>query len=154
MYLQTYERRAIFKHHMDRTIEAALQMGLIIKWLDLDKEFIWKERELWERKNNKTAVYYSREAGAKKLVLGQFAGLYLMCFAGLMVAMGAFYGEKWIVRRRQQREGLVKEWVVDNRFGRKNKNIEKNVNVDTGNQKWIVVSRALEFSVVNFRIKG
>lgn len=78
---------------MDRTIEAALQMGLTIKWLQMDKDFIWQERKMWEQANNKTSVYYDRYEGPQKLVVSQFSGLFLLTLIGFCMAFARLLAE-------------------------------------------------------------
>ncbi|CAL8093028.1 unnamed protein product [Orchesella dallaii] len=88
-----HERRAIFGEHLDRTIQAVVQMGLTIKWFQLDQEFIKKDRKAWERSTNTSHFVYDQDDGPKKLVLSQFGGVYLLCLCGILVSCGAFVRE-------------------------------------------------------------
>ncbi|CAL8143870.1 unnamed protein product [Orchesella dallaii] len=108
-----YERRAIFKHHMDRTIEAALQMGLTIKWLELDKQFIRRERRKWELSMHKPEVFYERDEGPKKLVISQFTGLFLISAFGLLIA-GVRFGMELHQYRKEQFTNQEVEGALDN----------------------------------------
>ncbi len=97
---------------MDRTIEAAYQMGLTIKWLRMDKEFIWQERKKWEEANNKTPVYYDRYEGPQKLVVSQFTGLFLLTLIGLCMAATQFLAELFKFKKGNRESVLGNETNV------------------------------------------
>lgn len=96
-----YERRAIFGEHFDRTIQAAMQMGLTIKWLQLDETFIMKERKTWESRSNITRrVYQFEDGGPKKLVVSQFSGVFLLCSILYIVSAGLIVHEYFKSKRK------------------------------------------------------
>ncbi len=71
-----------------------MQMGLTIKWFQLDQEFIGKERKIWEKTRNATQVVYDFDfEGPKKLVVSQFIGLFLLSFVWYTIASGRFVFE-------------------------------------------------------------
>lgn len=75
-------------------------MGLTIKWFQLDQEFIKKERSVWDKENNVTQIIYESDNGPKKLVLSQFAGLYLLCFCGIFLSTAQFITEVLYQKRK------------------------------------------------------
>lgn len=75
-------------------------MGLTIKWLQLDEEFIKRERKIYEKSKNVTQVVYDYDDGPKKLVVSQFTGLFLLTFLCYLISGGRLIYE--IVHHRSK----------------------------------------------------
>lgn len=64
----------------------------------MDEQFIKKERNAWLLSKNKTTNFvYNREQGAKKLVVSQFTGLFLLSSVGILSASIQFSREMYSI---------------------------------------------------------
>ncbi|CAL8072906.1 unnamed protein product [Orchesella dallaii] len=88
-----WEKRAVFRKHLDKTIWAAFDMGLTIRWFQLDVQYLKNERLLDARKSlnaTVTPIYssnsYLESKGPEKLKLAQFKGVLYILFGGLLVS--------------------------------------------------------------------
>lgn len=69
-------------------------MGLTLKWRQMDEYFIKTERKEWLLSKNKTTNFvYDKGKGAKKLVVSQFTGLFLLSSMGILSASIQFIRE-------------------------------------------------------------
>lgn len=109
---QNFEKRAIFGHIFDNSIQAAVQMGLFIKWFQMDQYFVHKERLHWTQQTNQSETNFAEDSGPKELILGQFIGLFVVFFIGIFIAILQFIREKTFLTRRDYFKCCIAAIVV------------------------------------------
>lgn len=83
----TFRKRALFKQKFDSVLIVAHSMGLLVKWTELDYEFVRNERRVWETAENKTAVMYPEISGVQSLKFQNLSGIFIISFIGTMAAL-------------------------------------------------------------------
>lgn len=86
-----FPKMSVLKENFDLVINRAVEMGLREKWMQLDKEFVIKERREWERKENVEALVHFRgsedDADLETLRMEHFTGMFGLWAIGVFLAL-------------------------------------------------------------------
>lgn len=87
-----YLKRSVFRIKFDAVLFRAFDMGLMIKWTELDYEFIRSERAKWEKATNRPPVVY-RVNVDDALSVQNLSGTFYILVVGLIAGFLLFLTE-------------------------------------------------------------